>query len=72
MNVRVMVKRLTPGMKHGEDADLRPEVRRVGSDRAQGLGRRLEQDGIDHLLVVERDLRRRGRQGEDDMEVGHR
>src|SRR5271167_4168389 len=72
MNVRVMVKRLSPGMEHGEDAGLRTEVLRVRSDLAQSLGRRLEQDGIDHLLVLERDLRRQRRQGEHDMEVRYR
>ena len=40
--------------------------------RAGHLGRGAEQDGIDGGLVLEGDLASRRRQGEDDMEIGHR
>jgi hypothetical protein len=43
----------------------------VGGDIAHRLGRGAEQDGIGHTLALEGDLRRRHRQGEDDMEVRH-
>src|SRR5262249_9458325 len=41
-------------------------------DVAHGICRRAEQDGIDRALVLEGDLRRGRRQGEDDMVVGRR
>ena len=49
-----------------------PRWRRIGGDRAQRFGRRLEQDGIDRRLVLEGDFGGRRRQGEDDMEIRHR
>ena len=68
----MVLQRLSPGVQHGDRADLGAEVARVGGDAAQRLGRGAEQDGVDHRLVVERDLGDRRRQGEDDVEVGHR
>ena len=67
-----MVQVLAPGMEHGEEADLGAEMLRIGGDRAQRLGRGPEQDCVDRRLVLERDLGRRRRQGEHDMEVRHR
>ena len=72
MQMRVVVQRLAPGVQYGDRADLGAEVAWVGGDVAQRLGRCAEQDGIDDAFVLERDLRRRRRQGEDDVEVGHR
>jgi hypothetical protein len=72
MDMRMVMQVLAPGVKHGNDADRRPEVLRVGRHPAQRLGRRPEQDGVDHGLVLEGYLCSRPRQGKDDMEVGHR
>jgi hypothetical protein len=71
MDVRMMVQVLAPGVEHGDEPDLGPEVLRVGGDHAQRLGRRPEQDGVDRLLVLERDLGHRRRQREHDVEVRH-
>ena len=43
---------LAPGVEHGEEADLGAQVPGIGRDRAQGLGRRAEQDAVDDLLVL--------------------
>ena len=67
-----MMQVLAPGVEHGDETDLGAEMLRVGGDRAQRLGRRAEQDGVDRLLVLEGDLGDRRRQREDDMEVRHR
>jgi hypothetical protein len=72
MDVRMMMQVLTPGVEHGDETDLGPEVLRVGGDRAQGLGGGAEQNAVDHLLILEGDLGHRRRQREDDMEIRHR
>ena len=72
MDVRMVVQVLAPGVEHGDEADLGAEMLGIGGDPAQRLGRRSEQDGVDRLLVLEGDLGDRRRQGEDDVEVGHR
>ena len=60
---------LAPGVQHGEEADLGAQVLGVGGDRAQGLGRRAEQDAVDDLLVLVGDGGDFLRHGEDDVEV---
>jgi len=67
----MVLQRLAPGVQHGDDADLGAEMLGVGGDGAQRLGGGLEQDVVDHRLVVEGDGGDLGRQGEDDMEIGH-
>ena len=67
-----MMEILSPGVEHRDQADLGAEMLWIGGDDAQRLGRRREQDGVDGVLVVEGDLGDRGRQGEDEVEVGHR
>ena len=59
------------GVQHGDGADLGTETARIGSQRGQGFGGRLEQDGVDDRLVLERDGADRCGDGEDDVEVGH-
>ena len=59
-------------MEHGGDADARAEMSAIGGDCQHRLGRRVEQQVIDDSLVVERDVRDLGRQGEDDVEVSDR
>jgi hypothetical protein len=43
-----------------------------GGEGHERLGRRAHQETVDRLLVLESDLSRRRRQGEDDVEVGNR
>jgi hypothetical protein len=70
--MRVVMQSLPPGMQHRDRTDLGAEVAGIGGDAAQRLGRGTEQNGVDHRLVAEGDLGGGRRQGENDMEVGHR
>jgi hypothetical protein len=70
--MRMVLQVLAPGVEHGNEADLGPEMTRVGSDCAQRFGRRLEQDGVHRSLVPEGDFGGWRRQGEDDVEIRHR
>ena len=72
MDVRMVLQVLAPGVEHGDETDLGAEMPWIGGDRAQRLGRGPEQDGVDRCLVLERDFGDRGRQCEDDVEIGHR
>ena len=65
----MVMKVLTPGVEHGDDADLRAQMPGVCCDGAQCLGGCLEQDVVDLGLVLERNLGDRRRHGEDDMEI---
>lgn len=69
--MRVVVQGLTPGMQHGNRADLGPEVARISGDVAQRVGGGAEQDGMDDALILESDLRPQHGQGEDRVIVGH-
>ena len=62
----------SPSMEHGGDADPCAQVPGIGRDRQHRLGRRVEQQVIDRGLVVKRDVRNLGRQGEDNVEVPDR
>ena len=66
------MKVLAPAVQHRDEADLGAEMPGIGGDRAQRLGRRLEQDGVDHRLVLEGDRGDLGRQREHHVEVGDR
>jgi len=72
MEVGVIVEVLAPTMQHCNEADLCPQMFGIGGDRAQRLGRRLEQDGVDRRLVLEGDRRDLGRQCEHHVEIGNR
>ena len=50
MEMRMMHQGLSPRVQHGEEADLRAEMLRIGGDGAQGLGGRAKQDAVDHAL----------------------
>ena len=69
VQMRMMHKRLTPGMEHGEETDLGAEMLRIGGDRAEGLGGRAKEDAVDRPFVLGGDGRDRVRHGEDDVEV---
>jgi hypothetical protein len=65
-------ERRAPGVEDGEHADAGAEVFGIGRDGDQGLGRSLEQDVVDHGLVVVGDVGDLGRQREHDVKVRHR
>lgn len=56
MNVRMVLQRLTPGMEHRGDADLRTQMLGIGGDGGERLSGGAEQDRIDGGLVLEGDL----------------
>src|SRR5467141_3824984 len=61
-----------PGVQYRRDADAGSEVLRVGRDGEHRLRRGLEQQIVDHRLVLVGDVANRRRQREDDVEVGNR
>ena len=61
-----------PGVQHGGDADAGAQMLGVGRNRDQRLGRGLEQQIVDHRLVLVGDIGDGGRQREHHMEVRHR
>ena len=72
VHVRVMGHRRAPGVQHGGDADAGAEMLRIGGDRQHGLGRDLEQEIVDHGLVLVGDVGDRRRQREHHVIVRHR
>src|ERR1700722_15755944 len=61
-----------PGVENGGDGDVGAQVPGVGCDGEHGLGRGLEQDVIDHRLVLVGDVDDRAWQREYQVEVRHR
>jgi hypothetical protein len=59
-------------VQHGGEANASPQVFWVGRNGDQRLGGGPEQQVVDDGLVLERDWRDRGRQGEDEVIVGDR
>jgi hypothetical protein len=52
MEVRMMVKVLSPGMQHGQKADAGAQMFWIGGNLQQGLGGGLEQEAVKHPLVL--------------------
>lgn len=69
MQMRVMVQILAPGMQNGDESDLATQMLGIGRDRAQGLGGGVEQDLVDHGLVLVGDRGDLRRQCEDHVEI---
>src|SRR5215470_16281365 len=69
MQVGMMLKRLSPGMKQAKEADPGAQALRVGGDLEQGLGSRSKQQVIDDSFVLQRQQREMLRQGKDHMEI---
>ena len=59
-------------MEHGGKTDAGTEVPGIAGDGEQCLGRRAEQQVVDHRLVLVRDRGDLGWQGEDQVEVADR
>ena len=72
MDVGMMQKGLSPGVKHAEEPDLGAQVLRIGGDLDQGLGAGAEQQSIKDALVVPHQLGKVVGQCEDDVYVGDR
>src|SRR5260370_36472658 len=72
MDVRMVMQVLAPGVEHGDETDLGTEMLRIGGDGSERLGCRPEQDGVDPLFILERDLGDRRRQREHNMEIRYR
>jgi hypothetical protein len=56
-------------VQDGEEANLRAQVFRIARYGAQSLGRGLEEDVVNHLLVLVSDRGNPIRQSEDDVKV---
>ena len=69
MQMRMVKKRLAPGMEHREESDLRAQMLGVGRNGAQRLGGSPEQNVVDALLVLQGNGGDGLRYGEDHMKV---
>ena len=68
----MMRQRRAPGVQHQRRADARAQMLRIGGDGAQRLGGDVEQQAVDHGLVLVGDGGDRRRQREDHVVVLHR
>src|ERR1700750_2874230 len=68
----MMLEPLVPGMEHAEEADLCAEVARIASDLKQGGGTGLEEQVVDHALVLKGEGSKFTWQGEDEVHVAGR
>ena len=59
-------------MEHRSDADMGPEVLRIGRDREKGVGRCPKQDAIDDRLVLISDIGNLLWQRKYHMEIRHK
>ncbi len=65
MHMRMVGHCRAPAVEHGGGADAGAQVPGIGSDREQRLGRRAEQQAVDHRLVLIGDWSNLGGQRED-------
>jgi hypothetical protein len=72
VQMRMVCHGRAPGVEYGGDADPGAQVLGIGCDGERGLGRRFEQQIVDHGFVLIGDGGDRLRQREHDVEVGHR
>ena len=70
--MRMMGERRTPGMEYCGHPDLRAQMLGIGRDGEQRLGRDLEQQVVEHRLVLVGDVGNGGRQSEHDVIVRDR
>src|SRR3974377_853617 len=62
---------LPPTVQDREEADLGPQMVGVSRDRLQGFRRGLEENVVNHLLVLEGNSGNLFRHGEDHVKVGN-
>src|SRR5215472_18735842 len=72
MDVRMVLQFLIPGVKHAEESDLGAEILCIASDFEQGFGAGAEQEGVNDLLVLQRQRGKLMRKREDDMGIAGR
>ena len=72
MDMWMMLKSLSPGMKYGEKADFSPEMPWVRRNFDQRFRYCTEQNAIDHTLVLQRKWSKQLREREHDMKVRNR
>src|ERR1700730_9744532 len=69
MKVGLMQQILTPSVQRGEEADFRAQVFGIGSDGAQGFGRRAEENAVDGCLVLTGNAGNLFRQRQDHVKI---
>ena len=67
--MRVLIELLVPSMQHAEEADIGSQEFRVARDLEQCLGTGVEQQVVNHSLVLEGQWGQFVGQSEDDMNV---
>lgn len=72
MEMRMEQQVLTPTVQHGQETDVCAEMLGVGGDLEQGLGRGVEQQVVEDLLVDQGQLREMMRHREDDVDIRDR
>ena len=69
--MRMVREVLAPGVKHGQETDVRSEVLRVGGDFQQGFRYSPEQNPVEDPFILQSQRRQQMRQREDHVEVGN-
>src|ERR1017187_10131259 len=69
MQMGMNLEFLSPGVQHGEEADLSPYRLGGSGDDLQSFCRGLEEDAVDHILVLISDGGNLFRSGEDHVKV---
>jgi hypothetical protein len=67
-----MEQGLTPGVKHGQKAEARSQMSRIGRDFEQGLGDGAKQESVEEALVLQTQGSESLGNGEDHVAVGDR
>jgi len=69
VNVRMMLQRLSPSMKHAEEADFRSQPFGISSDLYQRFSAEPKEHCVDELLVLQCELRQERGHGEYNMRI---
>ena len=72
MDMGMMLQFLIPTMEHAEEADFSAEMAGIARHFEQRFSTGLEQQTVDHLLVLQSQRGEPPRKGEDHMDVGSR
>ena len=69
MDMRMKLELLVPGVQYAEETDLGAQMLRIEGHFEQSLGAGVEQEIVDHFLVLQSERRQFTRQSENDMHV---
>ncbi len=69
MDMGMKLELLIPGVQYAEETDLGAQMLRIEGHFEQSLGAGVEQEIVDHLLVLQSERRQFTRQSENDMHV---